>query len=63
MKKFSKPLVVACVTMNRPTPSTVHDRLISMARFFAVRKRKAMRRFGDMNYAAQEARPVAAPPI
>ena len=48
MKKSSKPLVVAWVTMNRPTPSTVQERLITMARFFAVRKRKAMRRFGDM---------------
>src|ERR1035437_467763 len=48
MKKSSKPLVVAWVTMNRPTPSTVQDRLISMARFFAVRNRKAMRRLGDM---------------
>src|SRR5258708_4962953 len=48
MKNSSKPLVVACVRMKRPTPSTVHERLISMARFFAVRKRTAMWRFGDI---------------
>jgi hypothetical protein len=29
----------------------VQDRLINMARFFAVRKRKAMRKFGDIRKA------------
>ena len=48
VKNSSKPLVVACVTMKRPTPRIVHDKLMNMARFFAVRKRKAMRRFGDI---------------
>src|SRR5258708_22917743 len=48
IKNSSKPLVVACVRMKRPTPSTVHERLISMARFFAVRKRTAMWRLGDI---------------
>ncbi len=48
MKNSWNPLVAACVTMNRPTPRTMHDRLISMARFFAVRKRSAMRKFWDI---------------
>lgn len=39
MKNCSNPLVVACVTTNSPTPRMVQDRLISIARFFAVRKR------------------------
>ncbi len=49
MKNCSKPLVVAWVTTNRPTPSTMQDRLMSIARFLAVRKREAMRRLGDIN--------------
>src|SRR5437868_12682902 len=48
MKKSSNPLVVAWVTMNRPMPSTMQDRLISIDRLLAVRKRNAMRRLGDM---------------
>ena len=47
MKNCSKPLVVAWVTTNKPTPSTMQDRLMSIARFLAVRKRDAMRRLGD----------------
>ena len=48
MKNSWKPLVAAWVTMKRPTPRMMHDRLISMARFFAVRKRSAMRKFWDI---------------
>jgi len=48
MKNSWKPLVAACVTMNSPTPRMMHDRLISIARFFAVRKRSAMRKFWDI---------------
>src|SRR5476651_161810 len=51
LNKFSNPLVVAWVTIKSPTPSTVQDRLISMARFFAVKKRRAMRRLGDIREA------------
>src|SRR5436190_10615848 len=54
MKKFSKPPVVACVTINKPTPSTVHERLMSIARFFAVRKRQAMSKLGDMTARIQQ---------
>jgi hypothetical protein len=28
----------------------VHDRLMNIARFFAVRKRNAMRRFGEVTW-------------
>ena len=48
MKNSWKPLVAACVTMKSPTPRMMHDRLITMARFFAVRKRSAMRKFWDI---------------
>ena len=32
----------------------VHERLMTMARFFAVRKRNAIRKFGDMGEASEE---------
>src|SRR3984957_20334065 len=51
MKNSWNPLVAACVTMKSPTPSTMQDRLISMARFFAVRNRSAMRKFWDIRVA------------
>jgi hypothetical protein len=51
MKNSWKPLVAAWVTMKRPTPRMMHERLITMARFFAVRKRNAMRKFWDIRMA------------
>src|SRR5437868_616795 len=48
MKNCSNPLVVACVTMKSPTPRTMHERLMIIDRFFAVRKRNAMAKFGDI---------------
>src|ERR1039457_735189 len=63
MKKPWKPLVGAWVTMKSPMPSTMHDRLITMARFFAVRNRSAIRKFGDIRAAIASCprRPTEAP--